>query len=178
MRVRDLAQRHLELEARIIKGETLLAQLRVELKQIDEVDLPAVMQEVGLTDFGLIGGARVEVRKFITASIPKGGEAVAYEWLELHNHGGLIKRRIQILFGREDVAWAKQFLAQCARRKRPLQLEEKMWVEPQTLMAFVREQLRNAAAVGGNPEEYAPTALLGVFERITAKIIPPKKAKT
>lgn len=176
-KVRTLAAQQLELVADIIELQDQLDAKNSKLKQNMEVDLPTLMAQLGMTDFGLVGGARVAVKTAVNASIPKDLTVDAHGFLEEHGHGGLIKRRIQILFGREDIAWAKKFLADCAKRKKPLNLDTKEWVEPQTLSAFVREQIALATNAGADPEERVPTRLFGVFKRTYAAVEVPGAKK-
>lgn len=166
--VRDLALRQVVLIREVNRITVELAVATEALRLNQEVDLPTLMDQLGLTDFGLAGGHSVSVTEKVDASVPvKEVErtAEAHRWLEEHGHGALIKRRITIMFDRSDEAWAKKFLADCAKRKRPLLMEIKRWVEPQTLSAFVREQLKGAKTEGLDPEVVAPTATLGVFKR-------------
>ncbi len=174
--VAALAERLIALMAEAAEAEERLADVQKALRQVTEVDLPAAMAQLGITDFGLVGGGRVEVATAITASIPKERTSEAHAFLEACGSGGLIKRRIQILFGREDIAWAKKFLADCAKRKRALDMDVKEWVEHQTLGAWAREQLRLAAAVGADPEEAVPSAVFGIFKRTYASVTLPGQA--
>lgn len=168
VRQRDVDRLKRELEAAV-------EALRVNM----ETDLPAAMLEVGMTSFGLTGGWSVEVDEAVTGSIPKDPVRTeeAHDWLEANRHF-IVKRRITILFGREDEAWAAKFMRDCAARKKPLNLETKKWVEPQTLSAFVREQLREAKSRNVDPETLAPTGLLGVFKRTYARVKAPKEMPT
>jgi len=172
--VRDLAEKALALALRKAKGDELLAQIAAELKDVVEKKLPDAMRAARLETWPMPGGAHFELSTIVNAGIPKDPQATyeAHRWLEEHGHGSLIKRRISIFFGREEIDWAKKFMRDCARRKKPLKLEEKEWVEPQTLGSFVREQLREAAANGRDSEEVAPSRLLGVFKLTYAKFVP------
>lgn len=177
--VADLARQQVVLIREVNKLQTELAEKSAALKKNMEFDLPLKMKELGMTHFGLAGGASISMKEVVTASIPRDPEIQdeAFSWLETKGHGGLIKRRIQILFGRDDIAWAKKFLQDCAKRKKPLILDQKTWVEPQTLMAFVREQLKLAASKGTDPEELAPTRLLGTYKMTYAVVDLPGEEK-
>ncbi len=177
-KVRDLALKQVELLKRVISLQEQLDAANAALKLNQEVELPDLLLKLGVTNFGLRGGHSVDLQEIVNASIPK-DEAItreAHAWLEDHKHF-VVKRRIQIFFGRDDMAWAKKFLADCARRKKPLQLEEKEWVEPQTLGALVREQLSVAKSTGQDPETLAPSNLLGVFKLTKAVVSGPNVPK-
>lgn len=179
-KVAALARRQVELLREQVRLTDELDRVVADLRLNQEVDLPTLMDQLGLTDFGLKGGHRVEVKESVNAAVPARDQAMterAHGWLEEHGYGSLIKRRISIFFDREDEAWAKKFMADCAKRKRALNLEVKRWVEPQTLSAFVREQLARAKTEGLDPEDLAPTATLGVFKRKYAEVSGPAVPK-
>jgi hypothetical protein len=176
-KVRDLAERYAALNAAIEELERQANEARQEFTQISDVDLPAAMLAARLEVWPMPGGKSIELANLVNASIPKDHIPEAHAWFEAHGHGDLIKRKITILFGRDEIEWAKKFIRDCAQRKKPLNLDQKEWIEPMTLGAFVREQLKEAAIAGGNPEEYAPTALLGVFKRTYARLVGPRAVK-
>jgi hypothetical protein len=74
---------------------------------------------------------------------------------------------VSVPFGRGEDEKANQLLRNLD--KEGFQPDQRMWVEPMTLKAFVREQIRNGTPV--------PEDLFGVFIRNVAKIIPPKPIK-
>lgn len=178
-RVRDLALAQLEL-IKLANGhlqayEETVAKLRVNREEA----LSGVMDQLGVTTIGLRGGHSVEVKDEVGASLPV-KEAKAYaagvRWLDEH-HPDLLKRTITISFGREDEAWAAKFKRDMAQRKRPLNAVERVWVEPQTLSAFAREQHELARQRGVDPETMAPSATLGIFKRRVADVKGPAVPK-
>lgn len=177
-RVRTLALEQVSLLRKKVTLENDLEAVNVALKLNMEKDLPDVLAQLGMTDFGLANGHRVELKETVNASIPKDPviTAQAHDWLEAARHF-IVKRRITIEFGRDEVAWARRFMADCARRKVPLHLEEKKWVEPQTLGALVRELLSRAKAESLDPEDLAPSQLLGVFRLTRAEVSGPNVPK-
>lgn len=103
---------------------TLVSKLAVELKgyydlwntlidQIEECDanihrledreLPAAMYDLGMTDFGLVGGGRVAIEKTYVAGIKVEDRQTAFQWMREHNHEALIKAEVKIGFGKGDV---------------------------------------------------------------------------
>ena len=70
------------------------------------------------------------------------------------------------MFGREDEDWARQFVGQMKRRKRPLNAKWKRGVHPQTLCAWAKMQLEDGVDL--------PMKLFGIFHQKTAKISMPK----
>ncbi len=163
-----------EAEAKLAERLTILA---TERKALVEMTLPQAMIDAGLETWPLANGYAFNLTTLLNGSIPKDNPEPSFAFLEKNGHGDLIKRKFTIQFGRDDLAWAKKFYADCMKRKKPLNIEQKVWVEPQTLGAFVREQYKNAAAEGSNPEELVPTNLFGVFKLTYAKLTEPKAAK-
>ena len=140
----------LESEERAVEaaeGELKKAQERV--RRLREHDIPDLMRSCGVKKLTTTSGLDVAMREAVRATWPKDGpqKLEAMEWLEANGHGGLVKREFVIKFSREDEAWAKKFEADLRKRKRELNVERKESVHPQTLCAFLREQLAEGAQV-------------------------------
>ena len=151
--VSSLAEKQVELEVRIAKGEALLEQLKKEHREISEKALPAALQEVGLASVTLTNGKKVTVKTEIYASIPKDSSAPAFAWLRDHGHGALIKNIISTEFGKgedEKAVEAAMLLAEAGFT--PSQKES---VHPMTLKAFLKEQVEKGQDV--------PLDLFGAF---------------
>lgn len=158
--VSALAARQVELEERIAKGEALLDQLKQELRQVAEKDLPNALQEVGLSAIQLTNGKKVTIKTEIYASIPKDSSAPAFAWLRDHGHGALIKNIISTEFGKgedEKAVQAAMLLAEAGFT--PSQKES---VHPMTLKAFLKEQMEKGTSV--------PLELFGAFILNRAKV--------
>lgn len=177
-RVRDAAELALSLDEDVARLTGQLASKQEALKEALERTLPNAMIAARLETWPLPGGARFDLHGIVAASIPKAFTEEAHGWLEEKGHGDLIKHRFTILFGRDDFKWAKKFAQDLARRKRPLVVERKDWVEPQTLGAFVREQVKLAAAEGRDPAEAVPANYFGVFRATVARLVKPKEKRS
>lgn len=176
-KVRDAAEKAMALRLDVERLGDELERKNAELKTTIEQTLPNAMIGARLETWPVGNGSRFDLTTMIAAGIPKDRAEEAYDWLEKNKHGDLIKRIITIRFGRDDVAWAKKFIADCAKRKKPLDITEAKKVEHQTLGAFVREQIRLATAEGRNADEAAPPDLLGVYRLTFAKFEEPKEKK-
>lgn len=162
VQVSVLAEKQVILEERIEKGEALLKQLTAELNQIRDKDLPAAMQEIGVSSITLTNGKKIEIKTEVYASIPKDGEHAgkALPWLRDHNFGGLIKNVISTEFGKGEDDKAIQAATVLAEAGfTPTQKET---VHPQTLKAFLKEQLAAGAEI--------PLELFGAFVVDRAKV--------
>jgi hypothetical protein len=169
-----LAQKYVALEKTIAFLENTLKNRKEELKTLREGALPLALTEVGMTKFTLQGGTQVTLKTGYVASISETNRPAAHEWLEQHGAGSIIKHEIKITFGKGEEAWARKFMSDMAKRKRPLRYERKDAVHPQTLGAFVRERVADAKANGLSPEAELPFPLLGVFELRYAEVEQPK----
>lgn len=163
--VSDLALRQLELEERIEATQELLKQLQEAHTAVSSQLLPAALHAHNLSEIKMADGSQVTIQKIVRASIPKNRADEAFAWLETNEHGDLIKHIVSASFGRgedEAVQAALEALAEAG-----VYAEDKRTVHPQTLGAFVREQLEVGADL--------PHDLLGVFVGEVAKIKAPKK---
>jgi hypothetical protein len=157
-KIAESARAIYKLELEIAAIEKLLAAKAAQLKMLSEVTVPAAMDGVGMTGFQLGKGFSVEIKEILAASIPKDGKDAAFALLERDGAGGLIKRKVVVLFGKGEDAWAKKFIRDMAQRKKPLNATIDMAVHAQSLGAYVREK----KAVGMLSDEMRK--LLGVFE--------------
>lgn len=90
------------------------AQLKEKMARINDItlkEIPEMFSDIGLSSFTLEDGRKVKVAPQVSASITKANKEQAFEWLREKGHGDLIKEVVTIS------------------------------VHPQTLKAFVREQL-------------------------------------
>jgi len=151
--IANLANQQLKLEADIAAAEEALKLLKDQLKQISTTDIPEALAECGLLEFKTRDGYKVSVNPFYSASIPKDKQDEAFKWLRDNGHGDLIKNTISVNFGRKEDAAAASFKARLT--KEGTSYTDKVGVHPQTLRAFVREQVES----GHN----LPMDLLGIF---------------
>jgi hypothetical protein len=158
-RVTALAGLLIATAARIESIEAELAAAREAYLRVEREDLPELMREVGLSHLTLTNGVEVVVSEEVTAAITEERRAAAHAWLREHNFGGLIKTLVTIPFGRGEEEEARRLAARIAE-EHECSLNET--VHPQTLKAFVREQVED-----GKP---LPFDLFGVHPFSRAKI--------
>lgn len=163
-KIRRLAELQIDLMARIARGNAVLARLNAYLSDVTDRQLPLAMKEVSLRRFELLDGTEIVMEDFVVAAIKKENRPQAYDWLKDNDHGDLVKRTVIVTFGKGEEAWAKKFIADMARRKKPLKAEIKEDVHFQTLNAFVREEFAALRTKGINPLTVLPQALLGIYE--------------
>lgn len=165
-----LEQKQAELE--VARLEEALKAAKEALRSISEDRLPALMDDAKQTELVTTDGIKIKVKTTVRGSIPKGNSDPALKWLEDNGHANLIKRSFDIVFGKDDEAWAKKFQTDLDKRKKKLNYKIERGVHPQTLQAFVRGQLEEGAIDADGMQ------VLGVFEqRLTSLDYPEDKPK-
>jgi hypothetical protein len=156
-RLNELAKLQAKYEAEVNDAMKDLAAAQARLKETS-------------TETKTEDGIKVEIKETLRASIAQGDmeqQAKAFKWLEDQGHGHLIKQEFNILFGKSEEKWAKQFEGQLKRRKKPLNAKRKKSVHHGTLAAFLTEQLKKGVEV--------PLPLFNGFLQTFAKVFVPKK---
>jgi hypothetical protein len=165
-RVTDLVELLLSKGRQIADLQAKLDAAAADYLRIEREDLPELMREVGLAELKLANGVEVSISEEVTAAISEERRAAAHAWLREHNFGGLIKTVVTVPFGRGEEEEARRLAAEIAEAH---DCELKETIHPQTLKAFVKEQVE-----GGKP---LPYELFGVFPFSRAKVKMPKGAK-
>jgi hypothetical protein len=152
--IMDLVSNQVALEKRIAKGVALLEDLGNQLKLITDKQLPDLFQQLGLKEFTLADGTKVLMDQQVYPNISEANKAAAHAWLRKNKFDSLIKSKCDISFGKGDDKKAAALIA-FLTKKGYTSYTLKESVHPQTLGAFVREQLAAGKAlpdsIGINP---------------------------
>jgi len=157
-----LAEKQISHEKRISDLNLLLETEQTLLRTLMEVTLPDAMLELGIESFVLSDGTAIKINKFYAASIPADKRVEAFAWLRNGGFESLIKREIKCKFGKGEDKMASKVLAELQKLK--VLAEDKESVHPQTLKAFVQEQIEGGKTL--------PTELLGVYVGNRSKVTP------
>lgn len=155
-----------KLDDDVATATEVLSRATAARVKVAEVDLPEALTTAGFSPPTKMKIAGMDL-KFETnyhASIPKAKQEAAFAWLEENGHGDMIKHEVKIKFGKEEDSFFKKFVRDLMKRKKPVKAEIKDSVAPQTLGAFVREQISEGASI--------PMDLLGVFTRRSVSVTP------
>lgn len=156
-------------DVEVEQQEEKLKLAKEKARQLRENDIPDLMLSIGLktlvTDTGLEVKLKEEVRASFFAKNPE-KRLPAFEWLKANDHDGLIKNVVSARFGKDQEAVAEQFVEFCKKFERPVDLEQKRDIHPQTLLAFLREQRELGTAV--------PLEIFGACVQNIVKIKKPK----
>lgn len=159
-RIASLVRQQLAMEKRVTDLETELSSAKKDLKEVAENLLPSAMAEYGMAKMKMDDGSEISVSKFYSASIPKARQDEAFDWLRDNGHDSLIKNQVAVSFGRAEDSKAQLLLDRL--QAEGFETQQKVWVEPMTLKAFVKEQVE-----GGEP---IPSDLFGIYIGDQAKI--------
>ena len=156
-----LAKRAKELQAEIKELEDTMEERMQQQRKLLEETIPAMLQELGMSDFTMADGSKITVKPFYSASIKDDNRAQAYEWLRDNGYDDIIKNTVSVRFGRGEDGLCDTLLNQLREQNYPVEQAQK--IEPQTLKAWVREQVERGSVF--------PTELFGVYvgQRATIK---------
>lgn len=156
----ELARAMVDADKAVEQAEATLKVATESARQLREETIPAAMQELGLEELKLDTGEKLSIKQEVYASIPKANQAEAYAWLEEHGFGGLIKTEVSTPFGKGELEAAMQLVERLQSEGLPAEASQS--VHAQTLKAFLREQLAQAADI--------PLELFGARPVWTAKL--------
>jgi hypothetical protein len=148
-----LAKRAKELEKEIDDIEDVLKERKEQQRKLLEDTIPAMLDELGMKSFKMADGSQIDIKPFYSASIKEETRAQAYEWLREHGFDDIIKNTVSVRFGRGEDQLCDTLLSDLREKNYPVEQAQK--IEPQTLKAWVREQVER-----GN--EF-PTELFGAY---------------
>ena len=160
-----LARRMSAAEKEISDLEETLKQMKRDYQKLTDEELPAALEELGITQMKLEDGSVIEVKPLYGAHISEANKAAAFDWLREHGYDDIIKNVVTCRFGRGEDDQAQDFLDMAEQKG--LFPEQKTDVHAQTLKAFVRERVEN-----GDP---LPMDLFGAFVSQRAVIKKGKK---
>jgi len=148
-------------------AERLLKQAKENERRLREEAIPLLMFELGIRNIGLEDGTSIESSTEVYASVPAARKAEAFKWLDENDFSGIIKTQLEINFSRGDNELAKKWLQ--FLRSKDLDISMNESVHPQTLKAFIKEQIEAGTQI--------PLSLFGAMVVDTAKVKLPKGKK-
>lgn len=156
--------------ARLLDDAQLIS---TEIEVLEMKTIPDAMRAIGMDSFSLTGGFRIDLEKFAHGSVKKEDEPKLHAWLEKVGWESIIKHTITIAFGKGEDKWAKKFLADLAKRKKPIQFERKDAIHASTWKSFFKERFAEDAAGKTPPEKRLPREIINVHEGERAVLVDP-----
>lgn len=143
-----LAKRQREFEALVAQKELELKDAKEKLEQVATVDLPELMNELGIVSFKLDDGSSITIKKDLRAYIREEDKYSVFSWLRQNNNGGIIKTAVTANFGMGEEEKATQLYEELLSvGVKTNKKEEIHWM---TLNKFVKERLEDGKELNAN----------------------------
>jgi hypothetical protein len=159
-----------ELQEKDTDNEKLAFELEEKKAAADKLrrqTIPDLMSRLGIKDFTLTNGSKVDIDHKVRASVSEENRTAAHKWVKDRGDGGIIKTEVSCSFGAGEEEKAKA--AAKALREAGFIPSEGERIHPSTLASYVKERLENGDDI--------PKKTFGVFEYDEAKIKLPKPKK-
>lgn len=166
-RLSMLATKAGELASRMTAELVTYEETKASLDKILNDQIPTIMKELGMTEFKMEDGRKVEVKSDVRTHIKEENQPKAYAWLEENEFDAIIKTLVTSEFGRGENAKAAEAIK--ALEEAGYSAAMKQSIHAATLKAFVKERLEAGDKI--------PHDLFGIFPFEVAKITEAKKAK-
>jgi phosphoglycerate-specific signal transduction histidine kinase len=137
----ELVEKMLNLRKRIERFSERLETLTKDYEVINGVKIPDLFDELQMKKFTLMDGRTIAVDKAYVASITKDNANACFDWLKANGHDSIIKHELTIKFKKGETAEHNK-LVELAKEE-GVTYTDKDTVHPQTLKAFVNEQMEN-----------------------------------
>lgn len=145
-RLRDLVMLHREKSAELAVASVAVSRLAEEVRTLEQDTIPSLFDQIGgIEKLMLDDGTEITVTTQYHPACLKDDEPKFFSWLRKHNFDAIIKRQIQVAFGKGEDKNAAKVAAMLAKAKVAFQSKE--FVHPQTLKAFVRERMEKGAVL-------------------------------
>jgi hypothetical protein len=155
-----MVEEYRDLELKIAEAQVELAKLTEQFNTIGQVRIPDLFDELSLSKLKLTSGQYVEVKRKFSASITAENQAACFEWLQKNGHESIIKHKIDIDLKKGESEEQEKIVD--LLEEIGVTYTDKNTVHPQTLLAFVKEQMES----GSN----FPQELFKVYPLRTTKI--------
>lgn len=143
-RLSNLIRESMDLDSKIADAEQYLKDLKYKKRKVNEEDIPALMQEMGM-DSVTVDGNKVALRQFVHARITEDKRDEAFAWIRSVGEGDIIKNDVTISFssGQDNLAGA----VVDDLRNQGLDPAQKTHVHPQTLKAWVKGRIESGKEI-------------------------------
>lgn len=148
------------LELGIKKKSEELQLLSEEYNRLTRETIPDMFDEFGMSKFSLVNGVEIQVKREFVSSITEDKKPEAFGWLEKNGHSAIIKHDIVVKLKKGEQEIQQQIVEDLDLMG--VTYDDKEYVHPQTLKAFVKEQMENGTDI--------PQEAFGIFPVRIAKI--------
>ena len=130
------------------------------VRELAEEVIPQALESLGLDEIRTASGLKVSVKETVHARLSQETKAEAIAWLDQNGHAGLVKRKVQIDFDREESEAAMALLEELQGKFPAVYADET--VHPSTLRSFVKGLVEDG--------EDFPRELFGTYIKKQAKV--------
>ena len=153
-KISDVANEQVAKKIELSRLEDDVKRVKKEYIQISQVDLPELMQEVGMASFTLSDGSSISVKDQMRASLPKKNKVEVANWLKEHGAGSLIKDTVVIEFQKGENSRAEELIDLLVDNGFS-NFHEDISINTGSLKALAKEKLAQG--------EDIPLELMGIF---------------
>ena len=139
--IAELARAVRNKQDEVLKLEDALKKTKKDLLKLTDEDLPALLHEIGVSKMELDDGSKVELKSTYGAYIKVENRDKAFGWLKENGYDDIIKNVVTCQFGRGEESLAENLVEMTT--KAGFSPEQKRDIHPQTLKAFVRDQVES-----------------------------------
>ena len=132
------------IQQQIDDAEEHLKALKQDKQRISFEQIPMLMDEMGIERVD-VDGATVQLKPFVSASIPADRKQDAFNWLREHGLDDIIKNDIIVSFGRGQDNAAGDVMYDLEQKG--FHPEQKTHIHAMTLKAFVRERVEKGLPI-------------------------------
>lgn len=129
----------------IERTEEVLKELCRNRDKIQMESIPDLFDELSMSKFVLDDGTGVEVKRGFVGSVTEETRLKAFKWLEKNGHDAIIKHDFTVKLKKGEKEQAKEIREDLELLDVPY--SEKEHIHPQTLKAFINEQMENGADI-------------------------------
>jgi hypothetical protein len=138
--VRELTR----IDTDIDQAEMHLKKLKQEKHRLCVEMIPNLMDEMGVNRLD-VDDVSIQLKPFISASIPQDRRSEAFQWLRDHGLDDIIKNDVILSFGRGEDETANKVMLDLENKG--FHPESKTHIHAMTLKAFVRERVENGLPI-------------------------------
>ena len=132
------------IQQQIDEAEEHLKALKQDKQRISFEQIPMLMDEMGIERVD-VDGATVQLKPFVSASIPADRKQDAFNWLREHGLDDIIKNDIIVSFGRGQDNAAGDVMYDLEQKG--FHPEQKTHIHSMTLKAFVKERVEKGLPI-------------------------------
>lgn len=141
----ELAEELAEIDLEAQALELKLKNARSRADSLRDVQIPELMEELGMEKFTTTNGFEIDIKESIRASISKENEPLAFAWLDQNGHGGMIKRKVEVRFDKNQEDAAKELAKELRSDYSGVSIDGS--VHNSTLRSWVRKRLEKGEEI-------------------------------